>query len=132
MELKEITLLEDLEVEEILQRLPNFIVKRIKFNCNEQKRTSYFYKTNIFNLVNNFTWALSKEGNFWSIVEDCYINIVVPHPIKERIFKIKVKNYYQRNEIYRNLLKKIDKLGIVEFDINNFRMFIEFNKQIID
>ena len=132
MELKEITLLEDLEVEEILQRLPDFIVKRIKFNCNEQKRTSYFYKTNIFNLVNNFTWALSKEGNFWSMIDDYYINVVVPHPIKERIFKIKVKNYYCKNEVYRNLLKKIDKLGIIEFDINNFRMFIEHDKKIID
>lgn len=132
MELKEITLLEDLEVEEILQRLPDFIVKRIKFNCNEQKRTSYFYKTNIFNLVNNFTWSLSKEGSFWSMIDDYYINIVVPHPIKESIFKIKVKDYYQRNEIYRNLLKKINKLGIVEFDINDFRMFIEFDKKIID
>lgn len=132
MELKEITLLEDLEVEEILQRLPDFIAKRIKFNCSEQKRTTYYGRTNIFNLVNNFTWSISKEGNFWSMIDDYYINIVVPHPIKERIFKIKVKNYYQRNEVYRNLLKKINKLGIVEFDINNFRMFIEHDKKIID
>ena len=78
-------------------------------------------------------YALSKYYEVYVTQDELLSRI---NPLRDEVERLieseKVKNYYQRNEVYRNLLKKINKLGIVEFDINNFRMFIEHDKKIID
>lgn len=119
--------------DEIFKRLPEFISRRLHNNCKGQNRIIYTDgNSTLFHITNHFTWSMTPEKTFWRGLEDHYINIVIPHPQKEVVFQIKIKNYYLRNAVYETLLRKIKRLGIIEFNIEDFRMFIEFENQIID
>lgn len=118
---------------EFLERLPPIIKEMFKSNIayhhkiifeeylKRMSSASYGFGT----WKNDFAWRNSPQGQpFWDRLLNHKIIITIPFPTSDFSYSIQLEDYYCRNNQYKSIIELIKKQGVIDFNIENFKMVL--------